>query len=61
MIRSCFVFKENHFFFEEEGKPSDKVAIVEEELDDIENLVDLPRLMFTNEEYRNLKEVVDDG
>ena len=61
MIRSCFVFKENHFFFEEEDKPSDKVAIVEEELDDIENLVDLPRLMFTNEEYRNLKEVVDDG
>ena len=60
MIRSCFVFKENHFFFEEEDKPSDKVAIVEEELDDIENLVDLPRLMFTNEEYRNLKEVVDD-
>ena len=35
--------------------------MVEEELDDIENLVDLPRLMFTNEEYRNLKEVVDDG
>ena len=40
--------------------------MVEEELDGIDidgigNLVDLPRLMFIDEEFGNLKVVVDDG
>ena len=60
MKQSSFVFKENHVFIEEEeDNPSDKVVTVEEELDgtDIDgigNLVDLPRLMFINEECGNL-------
>ena len=45
---------------------SNKVAIVEEELDGIDkdgigNSMDLPRLMFINEECGNLKVVVDGG
>ena len=64
MICSSSVFKENHVFIEEEKNPSDKVVMVEEELDAtdidvIENIVDLP--MFINEECGNLKVVVDDG
>ena len=48
MIGSSFIFKENHVFIEEEDNPSDKVAIVGEELDGIDvdgfgSLVDLPR------------------
>ena len=43
----------------EEDNPSDKVIMVEEELDGIdikgiENSVDLPRLMFIDEECGNL-------
>ena len=45
---------------EEEDKPSDK-AVTAEELDGIENLVDLPRLMFIDEEFEDLKVVVDGG
>ena len=30
-----FIFKENRVFIEEEGNPSEKVVIVEEELDGI--------------------------
>ena len=41
--------------------PSDKVVIVEEELDGIGNVVGLSRLMFINEECGNLQVVVDDG
>ena len=41
--------------------PSDKVVIVEEELDGIGNVVGLSRLMFINEECGNLQAVVDDG
>ena len=41
--------------------PSDKVVIVEEELDGIENVVDLSRLMFIDEECGNLQVVFDDG
>ena len=41
--------------------PSDKVVIVEEELDGIGNVVDLSRLMFINEECGNLQVVFDDG
>ena len=32
---SCFIFKEN-FVFNEEDNPSQKVAIVDEELDDVD-------------------------
>ena len=35
--------------------------MVEEELDGIGKLVDLPRLMFIDEECENLKVVVDGG
>ena len=61
MIRSSFIFKENHVFTKEKGNPSGKVVIVEETLDDVGNLVDLPRLMFINEQCGNLKVVVDRG
>ena len=65
MKRSSFIFKENHVFIEEQDNPSDIVITVEEELDGIDmdgirNLVDLPRLMFIDEECGNLKVVVDD-
>ena len=48
------------------GKPSNKVNTVEEEQDGINitgigNLMDLPKLMFTDEECGNLKVVVDGG
>ena len=61
-IPSSFIFKENYVFIEEE----DKVVIVAEELhvidiDDVGNLVDLPRLMFIGEECGNLKVTVDGG
>ena len=48
------------------GKPSNKVNTVEEEQDGIDidgigNLMDLPKLMFIDEECGNLKVVVDNG
>ena len=63
--RSSFIFKENQVFIEDEDNPSDKVVMVEEELDGIdidgiENVVDLPRLMLIKEKCGNLKDVVDD-
>ena len=66
MIASSSIFKENYIFFEEKDDPSDKVVIVQEKLDDIDidgigNLVDLPRLMFIEEECGNLKVVTDGG
>ena len=66
MRRSGFIFKENRIFIEEEGNPSDKVVIVEEKLDCLNidgtgSLVDLPRLMFIDEECDNLQVVVDGG
>ena len=53
--KSCFHLKR---------QPPDKLAIAEEELDDIDidgigNLVNLPRLMFIDEECRNIKVVAD--
>ena len=64
--RSSSILKENHVFIEEEDNPTDKVVMAEIELhgidiDDIENFVDLPRLMFINEECGNLTVVVDGG
>ena len=43
MIWSSFIFKENQVFIDEEDNPSNKAVKVEEELDGIRNLVDLPR------------------
>ena len=60
MRPSSFIFKENHFFIEEDNH-SDKVVMVEEVIDDIGNIVDLPRLMFIYEECGNLKVVADSG
>ena len=55
---SSFIFKENHVFIEEKDNPSEKVVMVEEELDgtdidDIGHLVDLPGLMLIDEECGN--------
>ena len=66
MIFSSLIFEENHVFTEGKDNSSNKVAIVEAELDvtdmdDIGNLVGLNRLMFINEECRNLRVVVDQG
>ena len=63
MRRSSSIIKENHIFIEEEGKPSDKVVMVEEELDidGIGNLVDLQRQMIIDEDCGNLKVVADSG
>ena len=49
MRRSSSIFKENHIFIEEKDNRSDKVVMVEEELDGINidsigNLVDLTSL-----------------
>ena len=38
MTLPSFIFKESHAFIEEENNPSDKVVIVEEELDGNGNL-----------------------
>ena len=55
MRRSSSIFKEDQIFIEEENNSSDKVDMVEEEQDGIGNLVDLPKIMFINEECGNLK------
>ena len=52
MRRSSFNIKENHVFIEVEDNPSDKA---------IGNLVDLPKLMFIDEELGNLQVVFDGG
>ena len=56
---SSFIFKQNQVFNEEDN-PSQKVVLVEEELNDIDindigNLEGLPRLVFINEKCWNLK------
>ena len=58
---SSFTFKEDQVF-NEEGNPSHKVAIVKEELDDIDiadagNLEDLPRYVLMDKECGNPKAV----
>ena len=60
IMRRSSIFKENRIFIEEKDNPSDKVVIVEEELDDVDidgigNLVDLPRLMLIDQQCGNLK------
>ena len=64
MYFSSFIFKKIHYFIEEDNH-SEKIIIVEKELnrvdiDDIGNSEDLPRFVFIDEEYRNLR-VVNDG
>ena len=61
---SSFIFLKNHGF-SQESNSSEKVVIVEEELDGIDtdnigNLKDSPRLVFIDEECENLI-VVNDG
>ena len=56
---SSFIFKQNQVFNEEDN-PSQKVVLVEEELNDIDindigNLEGLPRLVFINGKCWNLK------
>ena len=65
MRRSSFFFQRKSRFHWR-GKPSSKVNTVEEEQDgtDIDaswNLMDLPKLMFIDEECGNLQVVVDGG
>ena len=65
MIETSFANNETFkFYFQgksrEEDNPSDK-AVTVEELDVTENLVDLPRLIFIDEECEDLKVVVDGG
>ena len=63
---SSFTFKVNHIFMEEREKLVEKIVINEEELDGIEtdDILDsenLPRTVFIDQEYWNLKEVVNEG
>ena len=62
---SSFIFKKNRGIIQE-GNPSEKVAIIEEELggidlDDIGNLKDSPTLVLIDEECENLIVVNDRG
>ena len=59
-----YFLRRSRFYWRE--KSSNKVNTVEEEQDGINitgigNLMDLPKLMFTDEECGNLKVVVDGG
>ena len=65
MKRSSCFFKQNHFFIDEETS-SNEIVTVEEEMDgidkdSIENLMNLSRLRFTDEECVNLKLAVGTG
>ena len=54
MRRSSLILKQ-HVFIRVEDNPSDRVFIVDEELESIGDLEDLPRFMFIDEECGNLK------
>ena len=56
---SSFIFSVMDIFTEKEDNPSDKIVIVEEELQGIKNLQDSPRLVFINEGCEGLKVIVD--
>ena len=65
MKSSSFIFEENHVF-SEEGNPQTilmqlRKNKMEFDIDGIGNVMDLPKLMFIDEEYGNLKVVVDGG
>ena len=60
------MFSKKYYSFIEEGNPSEKVVLFEEELDGIDtddngNLEDSPRLVFIDEECENLVEVNNGG
>ena len=65
---TCFIFLvlfSNHGLIEEDH-PSEKILIVEEEIngvstDDFGNIEDLSRLKFIDEQCGNLKVINDDG
>ena len=62
---SSFIFKKNYVLIEEDN-PSEKIVLIEEELDGIEkddivNLEDLLRLVLIDEECGNPKVVADGG
>ena len=61
MRRSSLFFKENHVLMEEEDKPSDKVVMVEEELDGIDmgGIGNLVEILLIDEECGNVNVVVD--
>ena len=64
MYFSSFILKKNTILLKKKTIQK-KIIIVEAELnrvniDDIRNLEDLPRFVFIDEEYRNLR-VVNDG
>ena len=59
-----YFWRKSRFYWR--GKPSNKVNTAEEEQDRINitgtgNLMDLPKLMFIDEECGNLKVVIDGG
>ena len=58
MITFQFYFQRKADFTEEEDNASENVVIVEEEPDGIENLEDLPRLVFVDEECGNIKQLL---
>ena len=65
-VQVLFSKKTRHVFIEEETPHSNKVVTVEEELDRIDidgigELLDLPGLIFSNEECGNLKVIVNGG
>ena len=54
MRRTSLILKE-HVFIKVGNNPSDKVFIVDEGLESIGDIEDLPRFMFIDEECGNLK------
>ena len=54
MRRTSLILKQ-HVFIKVENNPSDKVFIVDEGLENIGDIEDLPRFMFIDEECGNLK------
>ena len=56
---SSFIFSVIDIFTEKEDNSSNKIVIVEEQLQGIKNLEDSPRLVFMNEGCGSLKVIVD--
>ena len=56
---SSFIFSVIHIFTGKEDNSSDKIVIVEEELQGIKNLQDSSRLVFIKEGCGSLKVIID--